>query len=233
MLSWIRKLLRSSSQLPSGVVSIGEALSNPDIHSDPSTQAAFTQPEELDHFFDSYAFIQRPDWVGPMLDFLSKQDGIPMVAIAGLTGFLAEVINQNPGLDSEWNSKLTYACPALRNLYAKARELTPEAILQMEPSTENNDLFWSAFRASGNLQYVGKVIDAMRLIEFGSDRGQLETGVSAKWSLAAHLQSFPQVHFYAMTTASEREETVQKHLNDVLTKDVEAIKAESRQLLRR
>lgn len=220
--------------LPEGAVSVSEAISaNRPLENSTSHQSTvlFTKLNELDLFVDSYLEKKRPQWISAMLEFLAKQDDIPREAIAGLTGFLSEVKRENPDQNTEWNSKIICGCPALRNLYATARELTTAAILDLKPSNETNDLLWSAFRGSGNVDYIGKIIDTMHWIENATTREQLEAAVSAKWSLAAHARTFPLVHFYVIMTTQDCEKSIKKHLDDILTKDMECIVKESQRLL--
>jgi transcription elongation factor Elf1 len=190
-----------------------------------------TEADELDLFIDSYLENPHPEWISTMLEFLAKQSDFPPTAIAGLTGFLSEAIRDNPDLESRWNSQITNGCPALRRLYASARELNTESILNLEPSAANNDLLWGALRGGRNFDYVGKVIENLQLLGNGEGRQQLEAGVTAKWSLAAHANSSALVRFYLQQAAQTCSGTMAQHLNDVLNKSMQAIEEEARRLL--
>lgn len=192
---------------------------------------SFTNVSELDPFMDFYFENPHPERISSMLELLAKQSDIPLVAIAALTGFLAEVIRNNPDLESGWNYQITRGCPVLRQLYASARELNTESILNLEPSDANNDLLWGALRGGGNLDYVGKIIENLQLIESGEGKQQLRAGVTAKWSLAVHVDSYEAIRSYVQLAGQSYSGIMAQHIDDVLNKSMQDIIEEGRRLL--
>jgi hypothetical protein len=100
--------------------------------------------------------------------------------------------------------------------YAPFLKSTPPSILESEITMPNSlDMCWGHFFASGNTQYVGKVIQALENKNNKTDPAKILVYGSARWSLVSNCRQHKKVLAYCRTVVS--------HLPDTPKVEVQAI----------
>jgi len=100
---------------------------------------------------------------------------------------------------------------------------TGDILSTPDPEIELIGRCWGAFLASGDTTYLRKLIDQLRLID-NRFRLLYTTGAQAMVCLALHANEHPLVRSTLETARSEVDPRTRELIDDLLTKDLSAIK---------
>jgi len=101
--------------------------------------------------------------------------------------------------------------------YAPFLKSTSPSILESEITMPNSlDMCWGHFFASGNTQYVGKVIQALENKNNKTDPAKILVYGSARWSLASNCRQHKKVLAYCRTVVSDLPETTKAEVQAIL-----------------
>ena len=207
--------------------------------------AEFTSGDEVHSYIQTYyrspqpgritAFIRSLGTVYPMTNPSANQ---------AVAAFLSEVFRSNPKDVEAWRMSAGPANSRAAAVVSLATTLmnNRNGVLDVhEVSATTNDMYWGAFFASGNRQYVDKLIEELALYDTSryphkstdaafdskADFDSFSAGATAAWSLSANLadSTVKQAVAEAAAQATGRAREV---LHDVLTKSPAGIKADYR-----
>jgi hypothetical protein len=101
--------------------------------------------------------------------------------------------------------------------YAPFLKSTPPSILESEITIPNSlDMCWGHYFASGNTQYVGKVIQALENKNNKTDPAKILLYGSARWSLASNCRQHKKVLAYCRSVVSRLPEASREEVQAIL-----------------
>ncbi|HTO04917.1 MAG TPA: hypothetical protein VL069_14495 [Opitutus sp.] len=190
---------------------------------------------ELDEFVTGYYRNPQPELIARAIEAFGPS-GFVKDRAEVYVGFFAEVLAANPGRIVEWRNVMDRQDRPTRELFKQARRLArPGALLASEGhSVALNDRYWGAFFASGNSEYLNKLVDNLRHID-DEQPPLFWAGATAMWSLARNGPAHPLVE---VTLESRQDKTdhprTREIIGDVLNQNLESIRdkllARSREL---
>src|ERR1700680_3180547 len=147
---------------------------------------------DVSAFIQEYYLRPQPELIAGLIDalhptgYLEKETAIPP-----LVAFFSEVFAANPDRLSQWQVRIEKQDKQTKIALERALSLSKVGgVLKLEGhSGELNDMYWGAFFASGNPDYLKKLVDQLHYVDERNDSYLFMTGVSAKWSLASNAQS--------------------------------------------
>jgi hypothetical protein len=141
--------------------------------------------EDFRAFVESYYLQPRPDRITDLIRMLSSSEAL-VHALGPVRGFFSEVFAANPQRLAEWvaiiNNEPGDTRVALEGALSWSK--TGGVLQLQERVPQMNDVYWGAFFASGNPQYVKKILGLVPLAAERKDFELWQTGANAKWSLA-------------------------------------------------
>lgn len=184
--------------------------------------------EDLDRFAVYYYQHPQPELIGRAIEslgasgFLQDRDMV-------FTGFFAQVFAAHPDRVAEWRKIADRQDRPVRALFRKVRTLAkPDGWITLgDHSIAGNDLLWGAFFASGNPAYLRSLAALMPYID-DDTLPLFWVGATAKWSLARNAAEHPLVRTTLGAYRPEANFRTGQLIDDVLTKDLEAIRSEIR-----
>ena len=191
---------------------------------------------DFDQLMDTYYLDPRPEFVGLFIGKLSDRgvlenpDSAPP-AIA----FLAEVFAANPEKVSDWETTIEAQPEPTRTRLFDALKLSgdPGAIRDINPPSPSlNDMFWGAYFASGNTQYLDAIIEKITLSDDRVDLNNFLVGGSAKWSLSSNIRNHLRVKQHVEARLLSSEESTRIHLTEVIEKSPSELRSEMIEQLR-
>jgi len=131
----------------------------------------------------------------------------------------------------EWQTVAIQQNEATQNLIVRAIALSKTGVLnQSGHGGDLNDEYLGAFFASGDKQYIQRVVDQLALVDDREDENNFFVGGTAKWALAGISRSAPQVRQLILdcrTTASPR---VQQIIDELLVEGPAQVRREIRDI---
>ena len=157
-----------------------------------------------------------------------SSSGVLVQALGPIRGFFSEVFAANPTRLVEWVALINNEPDDTRvALDAALSWSRAGGVLQLqEPSPQMNDVYWGAFLASGNPQYVKKLL---ALVPFAAERNDFNlwsAGASAKWSLASNARQHALVRSILEREKLTADKRTQDIIGEVLQRDPERIRQE-------
>ena len=124
--------------------------------------------EDVKAFVESYYLRPGPDRIPDLIRILSSTEAL-VYALGAVRGFFSEVFAANPQRLAEWVEIINKEPADTRLALDGALSLSKTGgVLQLqEPFPQMNDVYWGAFFASGNAEYVKKILG---LVPFAADR---------------------------------------------------------------
>jgi hypothetical protein len=174
--------------------------------------------EDLKAFVEAYYLQPRPDRIPDMIRMLSSS-GVLVQALGPVRGFFSEVFAANPTRLAEWVEIISNE-PADTRLAldgALTWSNTGGVLHLQERVPQMNDVYWGAFFASGNPQYVKKILGLVPLAAERKDFDLWQTGASAKWSLATKARQ----HALVRSILEREKLTADKRTRDTISELLE------------
>ncbi len=183
--------------------------------------------EDFDTFVTSYYLTPNPELVDDAVRFIgSSALSCEESAQSLLSAFFSEVFERHPKLVDGWIAEVDPADEATRSVLEYARQMKPREIeLTGLPLPQLNDIYWSAFFASGRPDYVVRVIDHLAYLRDRDDPRLFLTGASAKWSLASNALAHPLVRKTMEAEIAKRKGFMRRQLQQALKMTPDAIHA--------
>jgi len=138
------------------------------------------------------------------------------------TGFFGALFYQDAAIKKDFQQKLqSFTNSEVRELFVYLIDHNgPKLYTDTEVSPTQNDMYWSSYFATGDIQYVDKIIANAALSENRTDLGLFLTGASAKWSLCSNATQDDGVKNHL---AKQKDSPL---ANEILTTDSETLKAQ-------
>jgi TonB family protein len=152
----------------------------------------FKTPEDVGAFMQTYYLRPRPELIADVVDALHSTGFLQKATAAPPTiGFFSEVFAANPDRRPEWQVLIAKQDEQTKAALERAlSESKAGGVRSIDGhSAELNDEYWGAFFASGNPDFLKKIIDQLRYSDERDDFSLFMTGVSAQWSLASNAQN--------------------------------------------
>ena len=183
--------------------------------------------EDLRAFVESYYLQPRPDRIPDLIRILSSSEAL-MHALGAVRGFFSEVFAANPQRLVEWVAIINNEPADTRLALEGALTWSKTGgVLQLrEPFQQMNEVYWGAFFASGNPQYVKKILG---LVPFASERHDFDrwqTGANAQWSLATNARKHPLVRSILQGEKLTSDKRTRDTISDLLETDPDMIRQE-------
>jgi hypothetical protein len=199
-----------------------------------STATAQTFPElktrrDTGAFMQTYYLQPRPELITDLVHalhstgFLQKASAVPPV-----TGFFSEVFAANPDRLLSWQAEIAKQDEQTKNTLDRALSVSKAGgVLKIHGhSAELNDEYWGAFFASGNPDFIRKLVDQLRYFDERDIAELFYAGGTAKWSLASNAQSHPRVRMAIEEAMVRADERTQELITELLRQDPERIRQE-------
>jgi len=178
--------------------------------------------EDLDRFMNKYYLQPRPERIAGAMAMLTTSGVLQIPEAAGaITGFFSEVFLTTPSRMSEWKSVIDKQPGFAKSVLDSAVSWSKAGgVLQLPGrSPQMNDFYWGAFFASGNPQYVKKLLE---LAAFATERDDFNVwmiGATAKWSLASNSRQHALVHSILEEEKRISDKGKQELVDDILKRD--------------
>ena len=178
-----------------------------------------TTQKRLQYFTTNYYKDQRTDLVASALLFI---DGNSIMeerrAFGPLMAFFNRIFHDNPKLNAQWAEELKKAKVSVRVAFLKSMNLSEAKLLEeYSLSPMKIDMYWALFFASGELNYVDKVLSSLPLYAQEKDAiGFLAAG-SAKWTLALNARNHTIIAQYLEKIKKDASSPYQKYMEEILS----------------
>jgi hypothetical protein len=183
--------------------------------------------EDFRAFVENYYLQPRPDRIPDLIRMLSSSEAL-VHALGAVRGFFSEVFAANPQRLAEW-VEIINSEPADTRL-ALDGALTwsnTGGVLQLQERVpQMNDVYWGAFFASGNPQYVKKILGLVPLAAERRDFDLWQTGANAKWSLATKARQHALVRSILEGEKLTADKRTQDTIGELLERDPDRIRQE-------
>jgi hypothetical protein len=206
-----------------------------------STIAAQQSPvlktgNDVSVFMQGYYLHPQPELIAGLLDalhpsgYLEKENAIPP-----LVAFFSEVFAANPDRLSQWQVRIQKQDEKTKSALERALSLSKAGgVLKLEGhSTQLNDMYWGAFFASGNPDYLRRLVDQLHYVDERNDFSLFMTGVSAQWSLASNAQSHILVRSTLETAKVNSDRRTQELISELLAQGPARVKQEASEIIRK
>lgn len=151
---------------------------------------------ELGIFTNTYYLHPQPELIAQAISFLSSSKILKKNRNAGppTLGFFARVFGDNPESVAEWKKVIKKQDRKTRKLLNRAIKTELETLLsETETGAALNDMYWGAFFASGERQYVDRLIGQLKYLGERHDINRYIAAATAKWSLSNNAKRHPDV----------------------------------------
>jgi hypothetical protein len=181
--------------------------------------------EDFRAFLESYYLQPRPDRIPDLIRMLSSSEAAEH-ALGPVKGFFSEVFAANPQRLAEWvaiiNNEPVDTRLALEGALTWSN--TGGVLQLQQPFQKMNDVYWGAFFASGNPQYVKKILG---LVPFAAERHDFNLwseGASAKWSLATKARQHPLIRSILDGEKLLADKRTRDTINELIERDPDLIR---------
>lgn len=187
-------------------------------------------------FMQTYYLHPRPELIGDLIDalhstgFLQKPTNAPPVR-----EFFSEIFAANPDRLPQWQVLISKQDDQIRATLAQAVSVSKAGgVLKLEShSSQLNDEYWGAFFATGNPQFVHRLVDQLRYFDDRNDEALFFAGGSAKWSLASNAQTQPAVRLAIEDARSKADKRTQELITELLAEDPASVKQEISEIVKK
>lgn len=143
-------------------------------------------------------------------------------------GFFAEIFSANPERLAEWRQLVAGLGKPARTLLEEAQALTVKggvkSVNTRSPGT--NDMYWGAFFATGNPEFLKRLIEQLSGFDERDDINLFWTGGTARWSLASNAQSHPLVRATLEAARIDASPRVRQIIEEILVRDQAELREE-------
>ncbi len=183
-------------------------------------------PDDLPGFFQTYYLKPRPELISRAIELLPSSAFNRPTGFGPVVGFFSEVFAANPDRLAEWQPLIEKLGNHARAPLDRALYLSKNggALKIDDHAPELNDVYWAAYFASGNQQYIKRLVEQLR---FDDERDNLKlyvTGATAKWSLASNAQSHVQVRSTLEVAKLNSDRRTQELIDELLSRDPEDLR---------
>jgi hypothetical protein len=191
---------------------------------------------DVSAFMQGYYLHPQPELIAGLIDalhpsgYLEKENAIPP-----LVAFFSEVFAAKPDRLSQWQVRIQKQDEKTKSALERALSLSKAGgVLKLEGHSPSlNDMYWGAFFASGNTDYLKKLIDQLHYVDERDDFSLFMTGVSAEWSLASNAQSDIFVRMELMGAKVNSDKRAQEIISKLLAQGPERVKQEASEIIRK
>jgi hypothetical protein len=184
---------------------------------------------EVQDFMQSYYLQPRPELIPDLIDAMHSSGFTQTPAAApGVIGFFSEVFAANPNRLPQWQSAVAKQDEQTQAVLNQAVSLSKAGgVLTLnQHSPALNDEYWGAFFASGNPQFIRKLVDQLRFFDEREDFLLFASGATAKWSLASNAQLRPRVRQIIEQAKAGTDKRTQELIDQLLAQGPERVKQE-------
>lgn len=188
-----------------------------------------TNLNELSVFMQTYYVNPQPELIPDVIRYIGSHDLLSKYknAIIPTQVFFSTVVAENPSAKEKWLKLTDQQDPKTTAILTKALNETPEQIIVATPnSPARNDAYWAAYFASGNLQYLNKIIDQLKYLDERKNLNLYMTAASAEWSLAGNARTDQKVGLTVMIMLGGDNFKMRGIASDILNKGPEGISAQ-------
>jgi hypothetical protein len=182
-------------------------------------------PEELNAFASHYYLAPRPDQIDRAIVSLAST-GFLRDRSQVFFGFFAEVFATNPDRLPAWRTLIEQQERDARNLLRRAAKHGRPATVVVgvnDFSVGQNDRWWGAFFASGDVVYLQRLASQLPFVDNGWEN-LYWAGATAQWSLARNLPEHPLVRPTLETLQASADARTRGLIATILAQDLPAIK---------
>jgi len=191
---------------------------------------------DVSAFMQEYYLRPQPQLIAGFIDtlhptgYLEKETAIPP-----LVAFFSEVFAANPERLSQWQVRIQKQDEQTQAALERAVSLSKAGgVLKLEGhSAQLNDMYWGAFFASGNPDYLRRLVDQLHYVDERNDFSRFMTGVSAEWSLASNAQSHILVRSTLETAKINSDRRTQELISELLAQGPVRVKQEASEIIRK
>ncbi len=191
---------------------------------------------DLGELMDSYYLDPRPEFIDEAIYALSESDILEnSETFPPAVGFLTEVFSSNPTRIGAWKETISKQPDGPRGVLTNALKLSADtsAIKTALPvSPSQNDMFWGAYFASGDIAYLDLLISNLAFCDERKDLNLFLTGGSAKWSLSSNIRQHFRVKEHVQTRLVDLNGTKNQPLNEAIESAPGDLKEEMVEILR-
>ena len=183
--------------------------------------------EDVRAFVESYYLQPCADRIPDLIRILSSSEAL-VHSLGPVRGFFSEVFAANPQRLAEWvaiiNNEPADTRLALEGALTWSN--TGGVLRLHEPFQQMNDVYWGAFFASGNPEYVKKILGLVPFAAERHDFDRWQTGASARWSLATKARQHALVRSILQGEKLTADKRTRDTISDLLETDPEMIRQE-------
>jgi tetratricopeptide (TPR) repeat protein len=210
---------------------------NPEFKRLIAEPATIATQQDLGTFLMTYYMQPRPDLVCAAIQVMGSSGTLKnAAAVPPMVAFFGEIFAANPAMLPQWQGVIEKQDKDTKEALERALSLgkKPGAVLKMEGhSAELNDMCWGAFFASGNAEYIRRLIKELDCFDERKDLRLFLVGATAKWSLASNAVRHYKVRLILETARANSQGRVKELINDALTQDPGKIKEEYVEIIKR
>jgi TonB family protein len=208
------------------------------LTSTPATQQSpvFTTRQDVSDFMQHYYLRPEPELIAGLVDALHPSGYLEREnAISPLVAYFSEVFAANPDRLSQWQVRIQKQDEKTKAALERALSLSKGGgILKLEGhAAPLNDMYWGAFFASGNPDFIRKLIDQLHYVDERDDFSLFMTGVSAEWSLSSNAQSYILVRSTLETAKGNSDKRTQELIRELLDQGPARVKQEASEIIRK
>ena len=192
--------------------------------------------QDLSVFCETYYKQPRPELVSRAVDVLYSTGILKDAnAVPPIVGFFSEVFAANPDQLPKWQAQIKKQDEQTKAVLQGALSLSQTGgALKLEGHSPSfNDMYWGAFYATGNLDYLQKLVDQLRYFDERDDIYLFMTGATAKWFLASNVRSHILVRSTLETAKLNADERTKGLISELLAQDPAYIQQETSEILRK
>lgn len=188
----------------------------------------------ISNFMKSYYRHPQPEKVKEIIisldrsDFLKDAHGEWLV----LTFFNC-VFSQNPTYLKKWEKVIAQQSPRTREILTMAMTQKIEGIFKQAQILPNlNDMYWIAFFATGDTQYLVPLVNHLKYINTTQDVKLIATGTTARWSLCSNSREDTVVKKFLEEDQRTADPSLRKTIQHILKGDCVEMQQESRKIIK-
>lgn len=193
-----------------------------------------TSETELEYFIQTYYMHPQPELVPLAIEYYSASKLLSKYKNTALptSAFFSKLFLGNPLLISDWKKLIEKQDAETRAVLVNAINNTPEQLAkQADTGMAQNDIFWGAFFASGEVSYLNKIIDQLKYLDERKDISLYLTAATAKWSLSSNLRNHPKVKMELEAFKRDGVDKMRALAEEILTKSPAQIKDEIKMVI--
>ena len=168
---------------------------NPGVIYNDSEYYKVANENELGLFLTYYYLDPAPEFVPGAIEFIGTHNyAEDEITYKIFTIFFSSIFSENKDKREEWQNIIEGQVGKTKSLFLEAMDKESSEILKETEFTPLlNDMYWSVFFATGDTQYIDKLVENLKYLNEREDANLFYTAWTAKWSLAENAQTHPKV----------------------------------------